>query len=110
MISLRPFNSDIISQYPYIDKVSIDEEKQVNFIYQYVKDCNIFSEHIKYFNNICTTKYLIGKPAVFPKYGNFSETFSMVCIFPGIIFLLSLESNCNLILDFRLDYNRYRKP
>ncbi|XP_071565534.1 F-box/LRR-repeat protein 4-like isoform X2 [Temnothorax nylanderi] len=70
-----PFESESLSQCPYISRVSTGEENSVDFIYQFVKQCNYDC-----INNLATldTKYYIyGAPTKFPKYGDFSETFIM---------------------------------
>ncbi|XP_024875244.1 F-box/LRR-repeat protein 4-like isoform X2 [Temnothorax curvispinosus] len=70
-----PFESESLSQYPYIDRVSTGEKNPVDFIYQFVNsyryDCT---------NNLatlCTLRYIKGGPTKFPKYGDFSETLIM---------------------------------
>lgn len=81
-----PLNSENINRYPYVDKISYKVgEDEIDFIYQYAKDCNVYSQCKSYLNDVCTTKCVRGKPTKFPKYGNFPETFIMVCILSNII-------------------------
>lgn len=93
MTSHCPLNSESISRFPYVDRISVREkEDQVDFVYQYVKDCDVFLTH----ND--TEHYMLGKPINFPKYGNFPETFTTVCVFFGYLLLLHcpIENKYNL--------------
>ncbi|XP_071635790.1 F-box/LRR-repeat protein 4-like [Temnothorax longispinosus] len=69
-----PFESESLSQYPYIGRISTGEENSVDFIYQFVKHCRNFINNIDTLN---TLHYMYGAPTKFPKYGDFSETFIM---------------------------------
>ncbi|XP_071560409.1 F-box/LRR-repeat protein 4-like [Temnothorax nylanderi] len=69
-----PFESESLSQYPYIGRVSTGEENSVDFIYQFVKHCK---NDINNLDTLNTLYYMCGAPTKFPKYGDFSETFFM---------------------------------
>ncbi|XP_071565623.1 F-box/LRR-repeat protein 4-like isoform X2 [Temnothorax nylanderi] len=70
-----PFESESLSQYPYIGRVSTGEENSVHFIYQFVKWCNY--DCINNLATLNTRSYIYGAPTKFPKYGDFSKTFIM---------------------------------
>ncbi|XP_071634993.1 F-box/LRR-repeat protein 4-like [Temnothorax longispinosus] len=70
-----PFESESLSQYPYIGRVSTGEENSVDFIYQFVKHYK--SHCINNRTTLDTLGYIRGAPTKFPKYGDFSETFIM---------------------------------
>ncbi|XP_071565496.1 F-box/LRR-repeat protein 4-like [Temnothorax nylanderi] len=70
-----PFENESLSQYPYIGRVSTGEENSVDFIYQFVKQCNY--DCINNLATLDTICYIYGAPTKFPKYGDFSETFIM---------------------------------
>jgi len=78
-----------------VEKIYMSDGNYVDFIQQYVKKVRSFSS--QYGGNYSvsyTAINIIGPPFVFPKYGDFSCTFAMVCILSCII--------CYCPIDHRL--------
>lgn len=71
------------------------KEDYVNFVQQYVRNVLSYSSQYGGSNSISyAAANIIGLPKKFPTYGDFSQTFAMVCIFSNVIFHHSIE-NCN---------------
>lgn len=83
-----------VCRFPYVGKISVGEE-DVNFVYQFVK-----KNDTEYKKNIKCIKYedhyITGIPIKFPNYEDFQQAFSMVYIFPDIIYYCPVESNLTL--------------
>lgn len=89
-------NGEDINQYPYVNTISckVEEKDEVDIIYQYALDCSLKKIYH-------CTKDICGKPTKFPNYGNFSDIFTMVYIFPSIICFYPIENNRTLTLGFK---------
>ncbi|XP_071569521.1 F-box/LRR-repeat protein 4-like isoform X1 [Temnothorax nylanderi] len=87
------FESESLSKYPYIGRVSTEEENPVDFIYQFVKHKNY--DCINNLVTLQTLHYIHGAPTKFPKYGDFSETLIMRT-YDFDISLSSLPANIEL--------------
>lgn len=69
--------------------VYMDKKNYVDFFAQYVKQVVGFSSQYGSDYSISyTAANIIGPPNKFPKYGDFPETFTTVCIFPSAIFIV----------------------
>jgi len=78
------------SRVPYVGRISAGENDDVEFIYQFVK-YTWSMNHVK-----LDWQYLNGTPTKFPDYGDFPRTFSMVYVFPNIMYDYLVKSNRNL--------------
>lgn len=74
------------------DRIPMGKGNHVDFYEQYVKQVISFSS--QYGSNYSISyaaANIIGPPIKFPKYGDFSQTFAMVCIFPSVITFIVLQ-------------------
>jgi len=96
---------------PYIDRISVGKNNDVDFIYQFVKHTkneNKWKDYVftgtptKNKNNLkWGSNYLAGTPTKFPNYGNFPEIFYIVRVFHSIIYDYPVKSNQNFMIhDF----------
>jgi len=77
------------SQFPYVGKIPVGEN--VNFVYQFVKRNDSFTVYITE-----THENIIGTPIKFPNYEDFAQAYSIVCIFPNIIYYYPIESSIEI--------------
>lgn len=90
MLSLPhpPLYSDNDSQ--HVERIPIGKENYVDFVQQFVKNVRSFSSQYGGNSSISyAATNLIGPFSQFPNYGDFAQTFAMVCIFPYITYYYS---------------------
>lgn len=81
MANFYPFNCDIGSHLS-AEKVPIGKGDHVYFLSQFVKNVLSFSSQYGGSYSISyAAANIIGPPCKFPQYGDFPQTFAMVCIF-----------------------------
>lgn len=95
-----PSYCESVSEYSFVGKVSVEEENRIDFVYQFVSDCN-FEHHEDNANTYSIARHICGTPTTFPKYDVYSPKI-FVCTFPDIICHCPVKCNRNINLSYIL--------